>query len=324
VVGQERVIKILRAYIDSGYNTPIIFSGGYGCGKTTLTKVLASHYHSNKEAIWTNSHPSVIQVNAANRTGVKEIASLIETVHYRPLEGENKTYIIDECHALSHAAFNAFLDALENLPSNTRFFFATTDKHRIPDTVLSRSFVLSLDPVPCTSIKARLEQIADSENILIAPEVLELIATHSNGSVRDGIKNLTQISMLGANPDIAEVRALLEIPSDQYISAIVDGIRSADYAVCKKLQPAMHPYRTLVALLTQIQSFADTERWVPVVQALLESVEVVRFGIHADLILQIAIAKAIYVYRLSSKLKYEPAHADSEIQRIFPGAVREE
>lgn len=329
VVGQARVVKVLRAYIDSGYNTSIIFSGPYGCGKTTLTKIMAAQYHDNQEAIWNNNHPAVLQLNAANRTGVKEVASLLDTVQYKPLTGTNKTYIIDEFHALSQAAFNVFLEALENLPASTRFFFATTEVHKIPDTVLSRCFVLNIDPVPPEDILARITQIAQAEGIELSESVLRLIANNSNGSVRDAVKYLDQAAMLGANPALQEVEQLLELPPQGLISAITSAIRDGDYAICDAKLPAVHPYRILIAVIKQVQSFSDREKWVPVINALTESIETTRFGLDADLILKISISKAIYVYKLAQGITISGSPTQSKnfehkVREFFPDAIKEE
>ena len=243
VVGHAQIIKILQAYIDSGFNTSIIFSGQYGCGKTTLTKIMAAQYHDNPDAIWNNNHPAVLQVSASDRIGVDDIMQLLETVQYKPLVGANKTYIIDEFHALSSAAFKAFLNTLDNLPANTRFFFATTEIGKIPKEVVSRCFVLNIGPVQSELILDRIVKIANAEGIVLPEKVLQFIARNSNGSVRDAIKYLQQVAMLGTDPAIKNVEHLLETPSEELITAITNAIRNGDYSVCEANLPAISPYK---------------------------------------------------------------------------------
>lgn len=320
VVGQERALKMLKAYIESGFNTPVIFDGPYGTGKTTLTKILASCYHTPAKDVWAGAHPDIIQINAANKTGVKEIEKLLDTVQYNPLAGLNKTYIIDEFHALSHAAYNAFLQTLEECPANVRFFFATTEKYKIPDAVLSRCFVLTLNPVGRVDIRARLELIAKQEKIDLPDRVLDLIAVHSSGSVRDAVKCLEQINMLGANPNINDVYNFLEVPPEDELRRIVFAIEKGNYDISVDMTN-IHPYAVLSALLRYI-NVQPSKKWVPVTQSLLEVLDAVKFGLDAEVILNIALAKAVYMYQLDNYLDSD--QAEKQIKGLFPKAVLDE
>jgi DNA polymerase III subunit gamma/tau len=322
VVGQDRILRILDAYIQAGLRTPIIFDGQYGAGKTTLTKILAAQYHTPPESVLSGTHPDVLQINAANKTGVKEIEILLDSVHYNPQSGTNKTYIIDEFHALSHAAYNAFLQTLENCPPNVRFFFATTEKHKIPDAVLSRCFSLTLNPIKPTEIYARLKHIATQENINIENSLLKLISENSNGSLRDAIKYLEQINLLGANPNPTDVYSFLEIPAPGTIESIVDAIQSGNYELPID-SGTTHPYALLRALLTHL-SHLNTPRWVPVTQSLLEVLEAVKYGLHSEVILRIALYKAIYVYHLDTDNPRDGDHSAQTLMKVFPEAVEEE
>ena len=329
VVGHSQIIKILQAYIDSGYNTSIIFSGQYGCGKTTLTKIMAAQYHDNHDAIWDNNHPAVLRISASDRVGVDEITRLLDTVQYKPLVGTNKTYIIDEFHALSNAAFKTFLNILDTLPPNTRFFFATTDICRIPQDVISRCFVLNIGPVQAELILDRIKKIANAEGIVLPEKVLRFIARGSNGSVRDAIKYLQQVAMLGTDPAITNVEHLLEIPSEELIISITNAIRNSDYSIFEADLPSISPYEILVALIKQIRSFSDTEKWVPVISALTESIELTQFGLEGDLILFISISKAMYAYKLAQGIKITgntsaARQFEHKVQELFPNAVKED
>ena len=328
IIGQEHVVKMLQKYIELKLHMPIILNGPYGCGKTTLATIFATQFHSveTHEAIWQNAHPGVIKINAANKTGVKQITELLETVQYQPLQGLNKVYIIDEAHTLSHAAYNAFLETLEFLPSNTYFIFATTDKNKIIDPLRSRCFQLNLHSVSNQAIIARLSKIAEQENFKTSPEILDIIATHSNGSVRDAVKYLEQTQMI--NPTIEEVEQLLEIPSTVEIHKILHIITSADYEQISNIVDSIKapPVNVLIKLIQTITQDQNTAKWVPVLQTILDTFEVIRFGLHDTLILKIVLSKATYVYRLAQGLKIDPPTSNDqfehEVKMLFPGAKK--
>ena len=309
VIGQSRVVRMLEKYIEMNLHMPIVLNGQYGCGKTTLARIFATHYHPAEEfsAIWEGRHPGVVQINAANKTGVKDIEALLDTVKYQPIHGINKIYIIDEAHTLSRAAYNAFLETLEFMPQNTKFIFATTEKEKIIDPLLSRCFVLNLNSVSVDELKIHLQQIQIAEGIIISADAMELIAEYSNGSVRDGMKYLEQAKMLqsGNTQDIEE---MLEIPSKFFLENIINGIVTGNYHAIKNIEfPKFSSINILIALIKAVYLQQDQEKWIPVLQAFTESIEIIRFGIHSKLILQIALYKAIYVYKLAQGLKIDSA-----------------
>lgn len=312
VVGQDRVLRILRAYVEKGFNTPVIFNGQYGTGKTSLTKILASQYHSQPDRIWEMNHPDVVQINAASKTGVKEVNELLDTVHYFPKLDNAKTYIIDEFHMLSHAAFNAFLEILENLPKHVRFLFATTDQQKIAEPVRSRCMILNLNPVPSSDIYQRLAHIAQKMGWDVPPETIKLISQNSRGSMRDAVKYLSQSRLCES---VSDMRSLLEIPEETQIEHLITGIMKCDYSICD-VKFDLHPYKILNALIVALNARPDKNVWVPVISTIAESLEWVRFSLDSNVLLGIALSRAIYVYKLG-ELEVKKVVA---IKSIFPDA----
>ncbi len=187
VVGQSTVTKTLENAIKlNQIPQAMLFCGPRGVGKTTCARVLAKKINSNIDK--TNSFSyNIFELDAASNNGVDDIRSLIEQVRVPPQIGNFKVYIIDEVHMLSGAAFNAFLKTLEEPPSYAIFILATTEKHKVIPTILSRCQIFDFKKIGFVDIKNFLIDISIKEKLNYDNEALSLIAKKSDGSLRDAL-----------------------------------------------------------------------------------------------------------------------------------------
>lgn len=171
-----------------------------------------------------NKTIDVIEIDAASHTGVDNIREeIIEKSSYPPAQLHKKIYIIDEVHMLSKGAFNALLKIMEEPPSYLMFILATTELHKVPETIVSRCQVYNFKQLTTDQVIGQLQMIADKEGIKTTLEGLHMIAKLSGGAMRDGIKYLEQVSMLGeVNP--TNVSQFLGIASDYMIERLIQFI----------------------------------------------------------------------------------------------------
>ena len=207
LVGQDSVRQILTNALKQQRLYPVlIFTGPRGTGKTSTARILAKSLRcQNKKdekpcdqcedclLIGESRHLDVIEIDGASNNGVDAVRELRDTVVYMPSTGRWKIYIIDEVHMLSQSAFNALLKTLEEPPSHVVFIMATTENHKIPLTVLSRSQKLDFHLLPSFSIKKHLEKICKEESFIISDSILWLLAKQSQGSLRDAQSLLDQV-----------------------------------------------------------------------------------------------------------------------------------
>lgn len=187
VVGQDAVTKTLENAIKHNQvPQAMLFCGPRGVGKTTCARVLAKKINSNIEK--TNSFSyNIFELDAASNNGVDDIRSLIEQVRIPPQTGNFKVYIIDEVHMLSGPAFNAFLKTLEEPPNYAIFILATTEKHKVIPTILSRCQIFDFKKISFANIKNFLIKISTKEEVKYDNEALSLVAKKSDGSLRDAL-----------------------------------------------------------------------------------------------------------------------------------------
>jgi len=210
VVGQGAVVQTLANAIRLGRVAPAyLFCGPRGTGKTSSARILAKSLNceqgptpdpcqvcSQCRAITAGSSLDVIEIDAASNTGVDNIRELIERAQFAPVNSRYKVYVIDECHMLSNAAFNALLKTLEEPPPRVVFVLATTDPQRVLPTIVSRCQRFDFRRIPLDDMVAHLGQIAAQEGIPIAPEALHLVAQLAQGGLRDAERLLDQLSLL--------------------------------------------------------------------------------------------------------------------------------
>lgn len=207
VVGQAHVTRTLANAITAGRVAhAILFTGPRGTGKTTIARILAKAMNCDRgpspvpcntcrscREITGGNAVDVFEIDGASNNSVDQVRELRENVKYMPAHSAYKIYIIDEVHMLSIAAFNALLKTLEEPPSHVMFFFATTEPHKIPVTILSRCQRYDLRRIDIESISGHLAALCDKEQIRIPVESLELIAREAGGSMRDAMSLLDQV-----------------------------------------------------------------------------------------------------------------------------------
>ncbi len=199
VVGQSQVTDILKLAVENqrishGY----LLVGPRGVGKTSIARILAYSINDIKYQL-DESNIDIIEIDAASNTSVDNIRDIIEKAYIAPVQAKYKIYIIDEVHMLSKSAFNAFLKLLEEPPKHVIFILATTDEHKIPATIISRTQRFVFRKIDNQSIVTQLRKIADAEQIKISDAGLESIAIASTGGLRDAINLLDQLSSLAGD-----------------------------------------------------------------------------------------------------------------------------
>ncbi|MGC6488736.1 MAG: DNA polymerase III subunit gamma/tau [Planctomycetota bacterium] len=226
LVGQEEVLQSLRRALEQG-RVPhaFLFTGSRGVGKTTSARILARCLNCEQgptpspcgtcepcRSILDGSNPDVIEMDAASNRGVDEVRRLRESVAFATMQSRYRVVILDEVHMFTKEAFNAFLKTLEEPPPKVVFVLATTERHKVPDTILSRCQVLSFRRVGEPDLVKRLRMIADKEQVALADDVLEEIAMAVRGGVRDAETALERIlplaRELGDEFDLDAYRAL--------------------------------------------------------------------------------------------------------------------
>ncbi|MCE3255229.1 MAG: polymerase subunit gamma and tau [Rickettsiaceae bacterium] len=204
LVGQEVLVTTLEnAIANKKIAHAFILTGIRGVGKTTTARIIAKALNcigedgkaleartpceicSNCQAIAASRHADVIEIDAASKTGVDDMRSIIDSVQYSPAIGRYKIYIIDEVHMLSNSAFNALLKTLEEPPAHVKFIFATTEIRKVPITVLSRCQRFDLRRLNTAELSEHLKNILQKENFEAESQALNLIAEAADGSVRD-------------------------------------------------------------------------------------------------------------------------------------------
>ena len=241
IVGQDHITKTLARAIETGrVSHAYLFTGPRGVGKTSIARILA---HQLNNVIYTgeSSHLDIIEIDAASNGGVDEVRDLREKVYLAPTNGKYKIYIIDEVHMMTTAAFNALLKTLEEPPAHVIFILATTEAHKLPATIVSRTQRFSFKPIPPTKVIEHLRSIATTEKIDIDNEALQLIAEHGGGSFRDSIGMLDQVSSLHQHIDRAAIEKLLGLPPTAAIEEIISSINNSNIP---KLIDALTSLRT--------------------------------------------------------------------------------
>jgi DNA polymerase III subunit gamma/tau len=238
VIGQEKIVKILTSAVASGRIAhAYLFTGPRGIGKTTIARILAKSINCEnpKNGEPCNKCPNcltinegktfdVIEIDAASNTGVDNIRDLKATIGFSPSVLRYKVFIIDEAHMLSKGAFNALLKTLEEPPEHAIFILATTEIHKIPATIISRSQRFDFRKLKLGEMAVRLKQMAENEKIRLGKGVAELIASSSDGGMRDAESLLGQIISLetdGEEISLEEVKSILGLSDAESVMEFV-------------------------------------------------------------------------------------------------------
>ncbi len=226
VVGQEHITTTLKNAIDSNkLAQALLFCGPRGVGKTTCARIVARMINGFEEKAEVNSL-NIFELDAASNNSVEDIRSLIDQVRYPPQYGKFKVYIIDEVHMLSNAAFNAFLKTLEEPPSYAIFILATTEKHKVIPTILSRCQIFDFNRIQISDIAKQLKKIADREKIQAEDAALHLIAQKADGALRDALSIFDLMVSFSSGKGVTFKDALnnLHILDHEYYFKVVDGL----------------------------------------------------------------------------------------------------
>lgn len=228
VVGQEHITRTLKNALKSGMiSHAYLFTGPRGVGKTSVARIMA--HEVNKLPYGDNTeHLDIIEIDAASNRRIDEIRDLREKVHIAPTSSKYKVYIIDEVHMLTKEAFNALLKTLEEPPAHVIFILATTEAHKLPETIISRTQRFAFKPVSKNEVVPHLRMIAEHEKIDVDDEALALIAEHGEGSFRDSISLLDQASAAGGKIDEARVRGTLGMAPAEAIDDIIRTLHSGN------------------------------------------------------------------------------------------------
>ncbi|MDR0421237.1 MAG: DNA polymerase III subunit gamma/tau [Prevotellaceae bacterium] len=245
VVGQSSIAQTLKNAIERKQLAhAYLFCGPRGVGKTTCARIFAKTINcfnpdangdacgecESCKAFAENRSYNIHELDAASNNSVEDIRNLIDQVRVPPQIGKYSVYIIDEVHMLSAAAFNAFLKTLEEPPAHAIFILATTEKHKIIPTILSRCQIYDFNRISVESAVAYIEKIAKNENIDYEPEALHVIAQKADGSMRDALSIFDQVvSFCGTNVTYAKVIENLNVLDYEYYFRLTNAFVEGDY-----------------------------------------------------------------------------------------------
>ena len=272
LVGQEAIAATLTSALRQQRIAPAyLFTGARGTGKTSSARILAkslnclqSNVPTEKpcgvcevcRAIAKGSALDVIEIDAASNTGVDNIRELIERSQFAPVQCRYKVYVIDECHMLSSAAFNALLKTLEEPPDRVVFVLATTDPQRVLPTIISRCQRFDFRRIPLEPMVTHLSNIAQREAIAIAPEAVHLVAQLSQGGLRDAESLLDQLSLLEGQITIDRVWELVGAVPERDLLTLIQAIATNDSTtVIDQARYLMDRGREPLTVLQNLASF---------------------------------------------------------------------
>ena len=229
VVGQEHITELLAAAVSRGKLThAYLFTGPRGTGKTSVARILARTVNDLALDQPIEAELDIIEIDAASNRGIDEIRALREKIATAPARLSYKVFIIDEAHMLTREAFNALLKTLEEPPPHVIFVLATTEVHKLPDTVVSRTQRYDFRPVRPERMLPHLRMVAEAEQIRVHDDALELIAELSSGGFRDALSLLDQVSVLDREITREVVARLAGIGDETLVRAMLAQATNAE------------------------------------------------------------------------------------------------
>ena len=242
VVGEEHITDILKKELKSGkIFHAYLFTGPRGTGKTSCAKILAKAVNclnsidgdaccecDSCKAIAGGDVLDITEIDAASNNGVDNIRDLKEQVSYTPTTAKYRIYIIDEVHMLSIGAFNALLKTLEEPPAHIIFILATTEVHKLPATILSRCQRFDFHRIPSEAISRRIQYIAEKEGFTIEQKAADMIATLSDGGMRDALSTLDLCAARSHNITEADVISVCSLAGNNYCLELADSIKNSN------------------------------------------------------------------------------------------------
>jgi DNA polymerase-3 subunit gamma/tau len=228
VVGQEHITTTLKNAIENDHLAQaLLFCGPRGIGKTTCARIVAKMIN---DMDGDDLSMNIFELDAASNNSVDHIRNLTDQVRYPPQAGKYKVYIIDEVHMLSNQAFNAFLKTLEEPPPYAIFILATTEKHKVIPTILSRCQIYDFNRIGVVEIRDHLKEIAEKEGIKAEDQALHLIAQKADGALRDALSIFDLIATFSANNSITYQSTIdnLHILDYDYYFKVADFLNKED------------------------------------------------------------------------------------------------
>ncbi|MBS7792608.1 DNA polymerase III subunit gamma/tau [Roseococcus sp. SDR] len=250
LIGQEALVRTLRnAFARGRVHHAFLLTGVRGVGKTTTARIIARALNCvgvdgkggptadpcgvcpECVAILADRHPDVVEMDAASNRGIDDVRELREALRFRPAQGRQKVFILDEVHMLTEQAFNALLKSLEEPPPNITFILATTELRKVPITIRSRCQTFSLKRVPEERLRGHFQNIAAKEHASLEEGAVAMLARAADGSVRDGLSLLDQaIALAGDSGAVTteSVRDMLGLADRALVFDILEAVMNAD------------------------------------------------------------------------------------------------
>jgi DNA polymerase III subunit gamma/tau len=271
VKGQDHIVKTLRnAILSKRIAHSFLFSGSRGVGKTSVARILAKalccldpqdaepcNKCVNCLEITNSSSIDIQEIDGASNNGVDAVREIRDNIIYPPVSAPYRIYIIDEVHMLSNSAFNALLKTLEEPPPHGIFIFATTEAHKIPQTIVSRCQRFDFRKLGVEDIYNTLNLIAKSENMNIVSQAMYLIAKEARGSVRDSLSILDQVvSFSGNDTSFEDVKSILGFVDRSIVYGIVKGITGNNprdcVSLCRKIYSDAYDEKRIADSLIEV------------------------------------------------------------------------